>query len=267
MSDGAHTHEDVIHLPENSWYPFILAIGIGMLPFGAISIFWDGTFGPVLLTFGAIGALIGMGGWAHAMIKEKSNPHTAHEYKWLKQSVLLLLVSETAIFGALFVHHFYARWHFAQWPPVGAPEIPVRLPAIATLLLMTSSITCEFAHRNLIANQKRKSLLWLAATIILGVAFLTMQAFEYGFLYTFDKFTLNSGTFGTSFFIMTGFHGLHVAIGLVLLLVVFFRMWMGHFEADRHFSFLAASWYWHFVDIIWIFLFGTIYLLSARIVA
>lgn len=245
----------------------VLAVGLGFLPFGALALLWGGTMGYGMLVFGGAVTLLGVGGWAHAMIREKFDvPSAVDEYRWLKQSVLLVLVSEFAIFAAFFAHHFYSRYHFAVWPPVGSPEIPVKLPAIATLILMTSSLTMEFAHRLLQKGKRLQAEALVASTVLLGIIFITMQSFEYGFLKQFDNFTMKSGTFGTSFYIMTGFHGLHVAIGLVLLIVVLVRMRMGHFTPERHFSFLAASWYWHFVDVIWIFLFGTIYLLSARIV-
>ena len=146
------------------------------------------------------------------------------------------------------------------WPPVGAPHLDTTLPAIATLILMSSSVTMELGHHALKHGDRARARLWTLLTIILGVIFLGFQGHEYGFLMAYDKFTLASGMFGSHFFAMTGFHGAHVATGLIMLMIVGLRLRLGHYTPERHFSFAAASWYWHFVDVIWIFLFFTIYL-------
>ncbi len=118
----------------------------------------------------------------------------------------------------------------------------------------------QWAHAALVRNRRRAAGLWTLATITLGTVFLGFQGHEWGFLKSYDKFTQTGGTFGTTFYAMTGFHGLHVMVGLVMLILVWFRMRLGHFDPERHFAFIAAAWYWHFVDFVWVLLFFTVYL-------
>ncbi len=249
------------HTTHNSQWPILLAIGIGFIPIGIVNYIWGNKFGLGLIIFGAVMTLGSLAGWANTLIKEKLQLLDLEEKdRWLRNGMKLFLVSEAAIFGALFAHHYYAKTHFPVWPPEGAPHLDTRLPAIATLILMSSSFTIQWAHSLL----QRRNFAWckrfVVLTILLGAIFLWMQGNEWGFLKAYDQFTVKSGTFGTSFFMMTGFHGLHVSIGLILLFITYIRLRLGHFQDKRHFSFVAASWYWHFVDIVWVFLFGTIYL-------
>jgi cytochrome c oxidase subunit III len=263
--DQGHEH---VHLPAPSYWPIALALAIGLLPIGFLMAVWGGG-GTAMLIIGGLATVICLMGWANSLIHETAElytlppgtaPSVAEDDRWLKLAVKLFLVSEAAIFGAFFAHHYYSRAHFPQWPPAGAPHLSTSLPAIATLILMASSATMEWAHSALIRGKRRAANGWLLLTIVMGVVFLGFQGHEWGFLKTYDQFTLTSGTFGTSFYIMTGFHGLHVATGLVMLSIVWFRFQLGHFDPHRHFSFAAASWYWHFVDLVWICLFFTIYL-------
>lgn len=270
-----------------SYWPLISALGVGFLPTGLLVFVWGGKLGLLILALGGAITLLGIGGWTHTLVREKlivssvspivsgaSGAELRDSGKWsesahhkqnlkesgLKNSVKLFLVSETAVFGALFAHHFYSRAHFPIWPPAGAPELATRIPAIATLILMSSSFTIKWAHSAL-QKGKQVACQWLVLlTILLGVAFLSAQGYEWGFLKAFDQFTQKSGTFGTSFYMMTGFHGLHVSMGLIVLALTYIRLRLGHFDPHNHFFFTASSWYWHFVDVVWIFLFGTIYL-------
>ncbi len=257
---NSHTSSEA-HTEHNSPWPILVALGLGFLPFGFVIYLWGNKIGLGFMIFGVAAALVFLMGWAHSLIREKllQMEGVAREH-WLKIGMKFFLVSEAAIFGALFAHHYYSRVHSLIWPPAGAPELETRLPAIATLLLMTSSGTAQWAHSAFLKGKRLLAQRALLLTIVLGIIFLSIQAYEWGFLKAYDEFTLKNGTFGTSFFMMTGFHGMHVSIGIVLLSIVYFRLLLGHFEPQRHFSFIAASWYWHFVDIVWIFLFGTIYL-------
>lgn len=214
-----------------------------------------------IMVIGGLLGITGAMGWASALIKENSEiPDVIEDDRWMKLGLKLFLISETAIFGSFFAHHYYSRTQTAVWPPVGAPELDTTLPAIATLILMSSSVTMELAHHMLKKGNRTLARNLTFVTIALGVIFLGFQAHEWGFLKAYDQFTLQSGTYGTLFFAMTGFHGAHVATGILLMLVVWLRLQMGHYTPERHFSFAAASWYWHFVDVIWIFLFFTVYL-------
>ena len=245
-----------------SWWPIFLAFGVGLMPTGVLLYVWAGKFGLFLLALGGVLTLFGIGGWLNVLIKEKLvHLDAADREAWSRNAIKLFLVSEAAIFGALFTHHYYARAHFPTWPPQGAPHLDTTIPFIATLLLVASSFTMERAHKFLLKGKQFASQRWVSVTILLGAIFLSCQAYEWGFLKTFDEFTLKSGTFGTSFFMMTGFHGLHVSMGLMVLMLTFVRLKLGHFTPTNHFFLVGSTWYWHFVDIVWVFLFGTMYLL------
>ena len=133
------------------------------------------------------------------------------------------------------------------------------LPAVNTALLLSSGVTVTFAHWNLIANNRGKLLLWLGATILLGLAFLVCQAIEYSHAYSELNLKLSTGAYGSTFFMLTGFHGFHVTIGAIMLTVMLLRTFRGHFDAQHHFAFEAAAWYWHFVDVVWLLLFILVY--------
>jgi cytochrome c oxidase subunit 3 len=133
------------------------------------------------------------------------------------------------------------------------------LPAINTALLLTSGVTVTFAHFALIRNDRAKLLIWLGLTIALGVTFLGVQAYEYGHAYSDLNLKLTTGVYGSTFFMLTGFHGFHVTIGAIMLTVIWFRCLKGHFRPDHHFAFEGVAWYWHFVDVVWLGLFIFVY--------
>jgi len=126
---------------------------------------------------------------------------------------------------------------------------------------LTSSITCTIAHHALIAGNRRKLILGLAATVALGITFLYFQVQEYIYLYEEVGLTLGSGVYGSTFFLLTGFHGMHVTIGTIMLIVMLVRSIKGHFSKENHFAFEATAWYWHFVDVVWLGLFIFVYIL------
>ncbi|MCR9105393.1 MAG: cytochrome c oxidase subunit 3 [Gammaproteobacteria bacterium] len=136
------------------------------------------------------------------------------------------------------------------------------LPMWNTLILLSSSVTCHIAHMGLLDGNRKKFNLWLGLTVALGIIFLGLQIFEYYEAYAHFGLTLNSGIYGSTFFMLTGFHGFHVAMGMTMLLIQWLRSVRGgHFTADDHFGFEASSWYWHFVDVVWVFLFLFVYIL------
>ena len=138
---------------------------------------------------------------------------------------------------------------------------PWHLPLINTILLVTSSFTVTFAHHALKKANRKLLKIWLGLTILLGVSFLALQVEEYVHAYTELGLTLGSGIYGATFFMLTGFHGAHVTMGTLILTVMLVRILRGHFDADHHFGFEAASWYWHFVDVVWVGLFIFVYVL------
>jgi len=161
--------------------------------------------------------------------------------------------------------NFEAVWPLLTPPnpelftPIKEVIDPWHLPLINTILLVTSSFTVTFAHHALRHGDRAKIKIWLAITLIFGLTFLAFQAEEYIEAYQHLDLTLNSGIYGATFFLLTGFHGLHVTIGSIILFVLLIRVFKGHFTPDNHFAFEAGSWYWHFVDVVWLLLFIVVY--------
>jgi cytochrome c oxidase subunit 3 len=173
--------------------------------------------------------------------------------------VRLGIASEVMLFGALFAAYFVIRASSGGWPPEGfggeRPEI--LLPGVNTLLLVTSSVTMQLGVRAIQRGGRRDALRWLVATLVLGAAFLSIQMYEYAN----NGFGLRDGVFGSIFYTLTGFHGFHVLVGLALIAIVANRMRLGLVTAQRHTAIEAASYYWHFVDVVWLFLFSTLYVI------
>ena len=161
------------------------------------------------------------------------------------------------------------RWCSASWPSSGPADIGGAfqtipawgLPLLNTLILLTSGVTITIAHHALKAGQRRALLVWLGATVLLGCVFLYYQAVEYIHAYHELNLTLGSGIYGSTFFMLTGFHGMHVFLGTLMLAIIWLRCLRGHFSKDHHFGFEAVAWYWHFVDVVWLGLFLFVYVL------
>ncbi len=233
--------------------------------------------------------------WMGGVIRESQrglyNMQVDRTFRW---GMAFFIFSEVMFFAAFFGALFYARevavpWlsgHGSKfstgqflwpnfdnvWPTNGPGNVggafetvsPWKLPFLNTVLLLTSSVTVTWAHWGLKERNRLKTLLGLAATVLLGWTFLYFQAVEYHEAYTELNLTLHSGVYGSTFFLLTGFHGLHVTIGTVMLLVIFLRVLLkGHFlrENDSHFGFEGVSWYWHFVDVVWLGLFVFVYIM------
>jgi len=202
-------------------------------------------------------------------------------YRW---SMSWFIFSEVMFFGAFFGALFYARsismpWladldHKLLWPdfaahwgtggPGGVVDKfqtmgPFPVPTINTALLLTSGVTLTISHHALRAGDRSKTALWLFATILLGAIFMGFQAYEYMHAYSELNLKLSSGIYGSTFFMLTGFHGFHVTMGAIMLSVVLYRVMKGHFTADHHFAFEGAAWYWHFVDVVWLGLYIAVY--------
>jgi cytochrome c oxidase subunit 3 len=172
--------------------------------------------------------------------------------------VRLGIASEVMLFGALFAAYFVIRADSGTWPPEGfGPERPeLLLPGINTVLLVTSSVTMQLGVRAAVRGA-RGVVRWLSITVLLGLAFMSIQAYEYAN----NGFGLRDGVFGSTFYTLTGFHGAHVLIGLILIAIVANRARHGLVTAQHHTAVEAASYYWHFVDVVWLFLFSTLYVL------
>lgn len=192
-------------------------------------------------------------------------PPTVHPYKTgLPPAVvglIFFLGSELALFGAFFMNYGYQRLlSDLAWPTPGI-EIPANGTSINTLVLILSSFTCEFALISLLRGKRSGLTGWLIATFVLGAVFLGLQVHEYITI----GFTPKSGPVGAAFYSLTGLHGAHVAIGLLLLLFCIIRSARGHFSPEKHTGLLVASIYWHFVDVVWVILFAVVYLLPTHV--
>jgi cytochrome c oxidase subunit 3 len=174
--------------------------------------------------------------------------------------MVLFIASEVMFFGGLFGAYFTIRSAATQWPPPGTPHLTTWYAAILTTILVSSSVTMQLGVWAIRRNDERRLVLWLAVSLLLGLAFLAGQANEYRQLIE-EGMTLSSGVFGSTFFTLTGFHGAHVAGGAAFIVIVLLRARSGQFTARHHDTVEMASYYWHFVDVVWIGLFSTIYLL------
>jgi cytochrome c oxidase subunit 3 len=171
-------------------------------------------------------------------------------------AVKLAILSEVMLFGALFAAYFVVRGESSGWPPVGGVERPdLLLPGLNTLLLISSSGTMQWAVRAARGGDRSRILRWLGLTLLLGGIFIVIQGYEFAT----NGFGLDAGIFGSTFYILTGFHGAHVLAGLSLIAIVANRARRGLVSAERHTAVEATSYYWHFVDVVWIFLFSTLY--------
>ena len=174
--------------------------------------------------------------------------------------MVLFIASEVMFFGGLFGAYFTIRSAATQWPPPSTPHLEAWYAAILTVTLVSSSVTMQFGVWAIRRNDQRRLKLWLVLSLLLGVAFLCGQALEYSKLIG-EGMTLSSGVFGSTFYTLTGFHGAHVAGGACFILIVLLRARSGQFTARHHDTVEMASYYWHFVDVVWLGLFSTIYLL------
>jgi cytochrome c oxidase subunit 3 len=263
------------HLVDPSPWPIVGAFAGGLLAFGAVEAMHNKTF--FLLSAGLLAVLATMFLWWRDVVRESRTPglHTPIVRIGLRYGMMLFIASEVMFFVAF----FWAYFHFALfpshladgtyakdiWPPPGVLTFdPFHLPLLNTMILLLSGCTVTWAHHSLLHGDRKGLIAGLAITVGLGLAFTAVQAYEYA-VAPF-KF-INGGVYPSTFFLATGFHGFHVIVGTIFLAVCLFRAIKGHFSAERHFGFEAAAWYWHFVDVVWLFLFVCIYVWGAGEIA
>jgi cytochrome c oxidase subunit 3 len=280
-------------VPTPSAWPFALTVGLVMVMYG-VGCFLEERPLPfqVMITVGAAFALYIIFSWFRGVAMESEhgayNMQVDRTFRW---AMGFFIFSEVMFFGAFFGALFYTRvlsvpwlggdgarlltnlflWpHFeAGWPSNGPGHVGGTfeameawgLPAINTALLITSSFTVTWAHHALKENHRQRCIAFMWLTAALGAIFLYCQAHEYMHAYTVQNLTLHSGVYGSTFFMLTGFHGLHVTLGTLMLIIITLRLMSGHFKPDRHFGFEGVAWYWHFVDVVWIGLFTFVYVL------
>jgi cytochrome c oxidase subunit 3 len=249
------------HLVDESPWPLIGSLGAFFITSGLVKWFHLNSFS--LLGLGLTIIILTMFQWWRDISKEGSAQglHTDIVELGLRWGIILFIISEVFFFFSFFWAFFHRSLApnielGASWPPVGIqPFNAFQVPLLNTIVLLSSGISVTWAHHGLIAGNHSSSTQGLALTIILGIYFTFLQALEY---YE-ASFSMADRTYGSTFFLATGFHGLHVIIGSSFLLVCLWRINKVHFRADHHFGFEAAAWYWHFVDVVWLFLFISIY--------
>ena len=282
MAHDAVRHD--YHLVNPSPWPLVASIAATVMFVGAV-IWMKGLFGlpegnKIVFFAGLAGVLYSAIGWWGDVIKEsRQGDHTPVVSIGLRYGMILFIASEVMFFVAWFwiffemalfhehrtlssIEEVRAAW--ANWPPEGISTIPAwNLPLVNTLILLLSGTTVTWAHHALQQGDRQGAKIALVLTVALGAVFTAVQAYEYHHILSHDYFfsdaAMNSGLYGSSFFMATGFHGFHVLIGTIFLLVCLVRLMNGGFTPQKHFGFEAAAWYWHFVDVVWLFLFAFIY--------
>ena len=288
MADAhAAPHHDY-HLVDPSPWPLVASIAVTVMMVGAVA-WMKGLFGlpegTMWLFFaGLAGVLYSMAGWWADVIKEShKGDHTPVVSIGLRYGMVLFIASEIMFFAAFFWMFFemsvfnearaaipqVGNWTdtaaaWSTWPPKGIEVLsPWELPLLNTVTLLLSGCTVTWAHHALQVGDRKGAKLALAITIVLGVFFTAIQAYEYNHILHehlfFNEEAVNSGLYGSIFFMATGFHGFHVLIGTIFLTVCLIRLLRGDFTPEKHFGFEAAAWYWHFVDVVWLFLFAFVY--------
>ena len=278
-------------VPAPSRHPVLAATGLFFVILGAGQWINDHQWGMYSLIAGFALWVFVLQQWFRESIGESERglygDRIDASYRW---SMSWFIFSEVMFFGAFFGALYWTRLHAlpnlgnlenavlwpdfrAIWPSSGAGNTgspggivdpfttmgPWPIPTINTLLLLTSGVTLTIAHHALIAGRRARCIAFMWVTVLLGVTFLGFQIFEYHHAYTELNLKLSSGAYGSTFFMLTGFHGFHVFVGMLMLLFITIRLMKGHFKPERHFGFEGAAWYWHFVDVVWLGLYIVVY--------
>lgn len=291
MSSTTHGTTPYYFIPAPSRHPAFAALGLFFLFFGAAQWINGADWGKYSLMFGMALWLGVLFQWFSQAVGESEGGLYGHKidlsFRW---SMTWFIFSEVMFFGAFFTALWWARGHSlpslgsldnallwpdfkAVWPtlaagatgsPAGTIEpfqtmTPFWLPTINTALLLSSGVTLTIAHHALQMGQRKKTIGFMWMTVVLGIVFLFVQGYEYAHAYSEMNLKLSSGMYGSTFFMLTGFHGFHVFVGMLMLLFITLRLQKGHFTAERHFGFEGAAWYWHFVDVVWLGLYILVY--------
>ena len=291
MSTSAPGTTPYYYVPQPSRHPALTAAGLFFVILGAAQWINGVSWGKWSTFFGLAWVAVILFQWFRDAIHESEGGQYGRKidlsYRW---SMSWFIFSEVMFFGAFFTALWWMRAHSvpalggldnallwpdfkAMWPTQGAgvtaspggiiepfqTMTPFWLPTINTALLLSSGVTLTIAHHALRENHRGKTIGFMWATVILGLVFLFVQGYEYFHAYTDLNLKLTSGAYGSTFFMLTGFHGFHVLVGMLMLLFITLRLQKGHFTADRHFGFEGAAWYWHFVDVVWLGLYTLVY--------
>jgi cytochrome c oxidase subunit III len=291
MSAAPHGATPYYYVPHSSSHPVMAAIGLFFVILGAGQWINGAGWGAISLAVGLVWWLFTLYRWFGDAIDETNAGLYGRKidlsYRW---SMSWFIFSEVMFFGAFFSALWWARVHSvpmlgdvengllwpdfkAVWPSVAAGATgspagiiepfqtmgPFWLPTINTALLLTSGVTLTIAHHALQHDDRAKTIKFMWMTVVLGVVFLFVQGYEYAHAYSDLNLKLSSGVYGSTFFMLTGFHGFHVFVGMLMLLFITLRLQKGHFSAKSHFGFEGAAWYWHFVDVVWLGLYILVY--------
>jgi cytochrome c oxidase subunit III len=291
MSSSAPGTTPHYYVPQPSRHPAFAAFGLFFVIFGAANWINGVGWGKFSVLFGMLWLFWVLFQWFREAAQESEGGKYGRKvdlsFRW---SMSWFIFSEVMFFGAFFTALWWMRSHSvpalggvdnallwpdfkAVWPsvspgttasPAGIIEPfqtmgPFWLPTINTALLLTSGVTLTIAHHALRAGHRGTTVLWMWVTVLLGASFACVQGYEYFHAYTELNLKLSSGAYGSTFFMLTGFHGFHVIVGMLMLLFITIRLMKGHFSAERHFGFEGAAWYWHFVDVVWLFLYTLVY--------
>jgi cytochrome c oxidase subunit 3 len=280
-------------IPHEAKWPIVGSVGLFIFFYGLAQWLNERAFGMEATLLGAAIVIYMMFGWFGLVAKEsETGTYNAQVDTSFRLSMLWFIFSEVMFFAAFFGALFYVRifsgpWlggiggggaemtnavlhsgHDYVWPSNGPDQIGgdflqmgwFGLPLLNTVILLISGLTCTMAHHAIRKGLRKPFILWLLATVGLGFFFVSLQAYEYVHAYQDLNLKMTSGIYGSTFFLLTGFHGFHVTMGAIILLVVMVRATRNHFSAENHFAFEAAAWYWHFVDVVWLGLFIFVYL-------
>jgi cytochrome c oxidase subunit III len=292
MAHAAHTAHDAgkYYIPHGSKWPIVGSLSLFTMMLGAAALLNGVNIAPYIFWAGFAAVLYMFYGWFGTVIGEnQAGLYNEGVDKSFRMGMMWFIFSEVMFFGAFFGALYYARalsvpWLGGEgskflsnmflwkdfdpaWPTNGPAAVggafetipAFGLPAINTAILLTSGVTVTIAHHALKAGNRAVLKVFLALTFILGFVFVGLQASEYMHAYHELNLTLGSGIYGSTFFMLTGFHGLHVTLGAIMLVVIWLRVMKGHFTPQHHFAFEAVAWYWHFVDVVWLGLFIFVY--------
>jgi cytochrome c oxidase subunit 3 len=292
MSDTTHANPGVYYVPHGTKWPILGSFGLLFTLGGAAFSLNEYSLGKPAMLLGIAILLVMVFGWFGTVIRESvAGMFNKQVDTSFRMGMMWFIFSEVMFFAAFFGALFYVRTFTISWLggegdgaltnyylwqgyapawPTNGPDhvggafetIPAwGVPLLNTLILLSSGVTITIAHHALRAGKRARLLVFLGLTILLGSAFLWYQAHEYLEAYEQLNLTLGSGVYGSTFFMLTGFHGLHVTLGTIMLIVIWLRCFKGHFDRDHHFGFEAVAWYWHFVDVVWLGLFLFVYVL------
>jgi cytochrome c oxidase subunit 3 len=286
------TSNNAYYIPHKATWPVMATAGLMTMLAGFANYLNGSAIGSTLMVLGLSIFIVMLAGWFTLQSKESESGMYNHGVGIsYRMGMMWFIFSEIMFFAVFFGALWYTRnlsvpwlggegakgvtkellWPAfnAVWPTNGPGSVgghfepmgAFGLPLFNTLLLLTSGVTCTWAHHGLIAKNRKQLIQGLSATVALGFLFVLCQAIEYHEAYSEMGLTLGSGIYGSTFFMLTGFHGFHVCVGAIILSVVLFRSAKGHFTPENHFAFEAAAWYWHFVDVVWLGLFIFVYLM------